>query len=349
MPPADLTVISPALVAPEAVVLILLTPLAEKPPAPVTAMTLPPDVVMPEARMIPLPRFVPALAIVGVTEKPAPAYKPTFKASVPLLEIAATTVMSLLASKLSVPAPAAVTALLTVMLPWIVLPPPLVCTVTVLPPVMALPKEVALTVALAALLPANSVVGLATLRLALAALLMVTLVGSSSHWPPLPAAPPLTLTLPCKPSMALPEVSTLPPWLFCPVPVPAPVALMLPSISVRPSAQTTTVPPLPCALALASIVAPLCTMVRLALRVTPSACAAPCQPPPTSTVPPPAWPDASSLAPLRRPTLSPSTAICPPLSPVFMPLAASSPETSVVPVLPLSSVIRPGLTWTGSV
>ena len=64
--------------------------------------------------------------------------------------------------------------------------------------------------------------------------------------------------------------------------------------------------------AFASIMAPLCTRVSMAVGVVP----APWKSPPILTYPPPVSPEASMKAPLMMPTLSASTAMLPPIPPV---------------------------------
>ena len=67
----------------------------------------------------------------------------------------------------------------------------------------------------------------------------------------------------------------------------------------------------------------------------------PCQLPPTSTVPPPAAPDASTSAPLSSMTRLPRTEACPPRSPVPRPDTSTKPSTRVMPSSPPSITTRP--------
>ena len=158
--------------------------------------------------------------------------------------------------------------------------------------------------------------------------------GSSSHRPADDPADAPASTLPLRTTrFDLPEVSTRPPL----PPSKPPRAEMLPSNTVTPSAQTTTLPPSPSRTALAFSVAPDDTQFTSALRSGPW----PCQLPPTSTLPPPTSPDASSRALLSSQTREPSTLISPPCSPVAPPLASTVPATRVTPSLPPSMTIRP--------
>ena len=142
---------------------------------------------------------------------------------------------------------------------------------------------------------------------------IVTSTGSSNQVPLLPLgaeASAARLTLSC----CLPEVSTKPPsppWL-------PPRALMVPSTRVAPSAHTTTVPPLPLAVASARMLLAPSTRVVLALGRVPSP---PRTSPPTSTVPPPHGALTSRCASLRA-TLAPLTSTRPPGA--WMPAACSS-------------------------
>jgi hypothetical protein len=80
---------------------------------------------------------------------------------------------------------------------------------------------------------------------------------------------------------------------------------------VLSSDQATTLPPLPVLTASALICASASIKVALARCSLPE----PCQLPPSSTVPPPASPEASTRAPANSPTLSPSTLTVPPVWP----------------------------------
>ena len=117
-----------------------------------------------------------------------------------------------------------------------------------------------------------------------------------------------------------PEVSILPP---SPDSLP-PLARISPLTRVTlpllvTSDHNTAVPPLPLWVAETSIFAPRSIVTVVAWCRAPL----PCQPPPTSTVPPPVAPEASSVLPLARVIWSPARVIAPPLT----------PDTSSVPLL----------------
>ncbi len=137
---------------------------------------------------------------------------------------------------------------------------------------------------------------------------MVRFKGSSSRLPALPPLPAAALasTVPANSKLPLPDTSTWPP---SPPPAP-PRAAMLPWKALWPSAHTTTVPPAPTSVALASILAWLPTLTWLALAMPASA---PCRPPPTRTAPPPLAPLASSALSPNRPTRSALRLMLPPL------------------------------------
>ena len=61
--------------------------------------------------------------------------------------------------------------------------------------------------------------------------------------------------------------------------------------------------------------------------------------PPISTLPPPAWPDASMLAVPLSSSLSPSTLTVPPLRPAALPVALREPLSVTWPLLPPLSTI----------
>ncbi|CAD6562219.1 hypothetical protein LMG28727_07688 [Paraburkholderia kirstenboschensis] len=149
-----------------------------------------------------------------------------------------------------------------------------------------------------------------TASFALAAVLMVTLVGSMSHAPALPFGAAAETT-PC-------------------------------TLRLRP--EVSTKPPLPRA-ASALIEAPASTWVKLA-KFTPScmptgAASILCsESPPTMTLPPSCWPLASMDAPLNTPTRSPDSTTVPP----FTPEASILPRTATSPVLPASATTVPALT-----
>ena len=165
---------------------------------------------------------------------------------------------------------------------------------------------------------------------------MVKSTGSSNQlpfFPALPAADVSTRTLLpiCK---VAPEVSILPPL----PPSAPPWALKLPCTSVRlsllcTSLHSTTLPPSPLCVALASMLAPSCMVTVVAWRRLPL----PCQSPPTSTVPPPVAPVAWSCAPVCRAMCSAVRVISPPL-PVSL-LACIWPLTLIVSLA--SSTMRP--------
>ena len=155
---------------------------------------------------------------------------------------------------------------------------------------------------------------------------IVKSVGSRSH------VPPPVLTLARSPMVSLwPEVSTLPPaFSTFPDSLP-PLASISPSTRVTlpslvMSDHSTALPPLPLCVALTSIFAP-CSMVTVVAwcRVP-----LPCQSPPTSTVPPPVVPLASSVLPLASVMWSPSSTILPPL--------LTSPLASIVPLLLITAL-----------
>ena len=120
----------------------------------------------------------------------------------------------------------------------------------------------------------------------------------------------------------MPEVSTKPPL----PPAAPPRASILPLKLVLLSAQTTTLPPFPTSVALALMLAPELTTVWLAVGTPPW----PCRSPPTSTVPPPAVPDASMAALPKRPTRLPKISTEPPTWPVPV------PDTLIEPVITAS-------------
>ena len=161
---------------------------------------------------------------------------------------------------------------------------------------------------------------------------MLISVGSSNQDPSFPLSADVS-TLPVAIDKSpLPEVSTKPP---SPPPAP-PRASILPLKDVVPSAHTTTLPPLPESSALALMLAFVPTTVAFAVGTPPW----PCRSPPTSTVPPPAAPEASIAALPNRPTRSPSTCTVPPVWPVPAPVAVMEPVTTASPPIALS-VIRP--------
>ena len=140
-------------------------------------------------------------------------------------------------------------------------------------------------------------------------LAMVKLVGSSSQVPASPFAARV-LTRALSPTRSVvPEVSTWPP-----LPALALLAVMLPSKRVTLSAflallQSTTLPPSPPSSALAAMLAPACMVRVVAWCRSPL----PCQSPPTSTLPPPLVPLASSAVVSFRPMSSPSRVMLPPV------------------------------------
>ena len=157
--------------------------------------------------------------------------------------------------------------------------------------------------------------------------------GSSSQVPARPALAPAS-TMPLRtPRLCLPEVSTWPPA----PPAGPPRALMRPSNWVTPSAHSTTRPPSPAWVALASMRAPSAMTVVSALRSVPW----PCQPPPTSTVPPPAGPLASIRAPGSSTTCWPSTLTLPPWALGEVPATSIVPDTRVTPAPPPSITTCP--------
>ena len=176
--------------------------------------------------------------------------------------------------------------------------------------------------------------------------LMVTSAGSISHWP---FAPATTEALAPMPNW-WPEVSIWPPAPTL-APLPAPTARRLPSTWVRLPAKltldhSTTLPPLPWAVALASMLAPASMPTVLAWRRLPL----PCQSPPTNTVPPPVEPLALMLLPAPKRMLSPVRATWPPwalslftlMRPLWMTLAPA--PVAVPEPVPASSTMRPP-TW----
>mmetsp|Transcript_5967 Transcript_5967/g.23701 ORF Transcript_5967/g.23701 Transcript_5967/m.23701 type:complete len:392 (+) Transcript_5967:101-1276(+) len=155
-----------------------------------------------------------------------------------------------------------VMAPLTLMSPWPrLLPPLLVSTTTLEPLVSAAASEAVLRKA------PSSVVPKLPVMLVLLPVPMVRSFGSSSQVPPLPPwALPLTSTRPVRTfSVCLPEVSTTPPL----PPSAPPRALMRPLKSVRSLAHTTTLPPSPWRVALASMLAPLAMRVVVAFQSSP--------------------------------------------------------------------------------
>ena len=172
--------------------------------------------------------------------------------------------------------------------------------------------------------------------------LTVMSCGSSNQRPARKpgAAPASTVPLPM-PRRSLPEVSTAPPS----PPSRPPRAWMWPLNTVLSSAHTTTWPPGPRRMALASSRAPAATRVCSAWRCGPR----PCHAPPTCTRPPPASPRASSRAVLSSHTRSPSTRTVPPVWPASVADASSVPATRVMPPAPPSTrICGPGppiTTW----
>ncbi len=162
---------------------------------------------------------------------------------------------------------------------------------------------------------------------AVAASLSVTLVGSSSHMPPLPAGADVSTKAGLSTKRRFsPEVSTNPPS----PPAAPPLAVIVPKNPVIPSAQTITFPPSPAAVASALIVVSASTTVRRAFCTSGFA---PWKSPPTRTSPPPSAPEASMSAPFRA-TFSPRTLTSPPLPPGDLSEASMEPETSVTPAWP---------------
>src|SRR5712691_7015473 len=169
----------------------------------------------------------------------------------------------------------------------------------------------------------------------LSAAVTVRSVGSSSQVPGFPATALASTTALLAMASVCPEVSTHPPL----PPLGPPLARIVPLNTVVPSDHTTTFPPLPLAVALASITAPALTVVFCALRTLASL---PCAPPPILTVPPPAGPRALTCAVLARLTAPPVTIAAPPVCP------GAPPDTSIVPAsraalpAPASIVTVPG-------
>ena len=131
-----------------------------------------------------------------------------------------------------------------------------------------------------------------------------------------------------------PEVSTLPPL----PPSGPPCALMLPLATVwllglLMSEYSTTCPPSPACVALASMVAPAAIVTLVAWRISPL----PCQSPPTSTVPPPVAPPASIRLPAASVMSSPSSTILPPR--LTRLLASSLPLLRITPACRLASAL----------
>ena len=160
---------------------------------------------------------------------------------------------------------------------------------------------------------------------------MVISAGSSNHVPPLPAkTPPETDSFP-------PEVSIWPP-----IPVAVPKASILPATLVVvsklcASLHNTTLPPSPTVVALALISAPACMSTVEACCKLPL----PCQSPPTSTVPPPACPEALMRESLGKVILSPTTVTLPPLAPASRPWVLIWPPATTSPAGPASKTIWP--------
>ena len=102
--------------------------------------------------------------------------------------------------------------------------------------------------------------------------------------------------------------------------------------------QTTTVPPWPLFSAEAFKTAPGFTITSLAWRMSGFW---PCQSPPIKTLPPPAWPLASTRAWLPMVTLSPVTTTSPPFVPAAAPAALIWPAMSTWPCGPPSKNTRP--------
>ena len=127
-----------------------------------------------------------------------------------------------------------------------------------------------------------------------------------------------------------------PPWPDCA----PPWALSVPPTSVRPSDHTAIWPPLPAPSASARMLTPSFSVVRVALGCGP----APWKLPPTSTCPPPASPEACTVAPLRR-TVSPSSCTVPPVCPAPRPDASSVPATSTELPGPLPSSTMCPCSW----
>ena len=268
----------------------------------------------------------------SVTAPPAQRFSPPL----PMLVMfaPASTVMDVVAFSVRLDGVPQLMGVLTVMLP-VPVPalalastmtferPSWVCSVPVFrfDVVAAVSESVIVNVVLLKLIPVSS-----------AFTLIVISVGSSSKVPVTPNGARVS-TRPLKAKVCLPDVSTKPPS----PPFAPPRAAMLPWKVVLPSDQTTTWPPLPLSVALALMRALAPTTVWLAVGTSP----APCSAPPTSTVPPPAAPNASIVALPKRPTRSPSTLMSPPRSPVAAPLASSLPETWVIPLLPPSITMLP--------
>lgn len=120
-------------------------------------------------------------------------------------------------------------------------------------------------------------------------LAMVKSTGSSSHSPIRPCGARVLMRVLSSTCSVWPEVSMRPPLPLCA----PPLARMLPDTCVRPigfrtSLHNTAVPPSPRCVALTSMLAPVSTVVLVACFSGPD----PCQPPPTSTSPPPVAPEA---------------------------------------------------------
>ena len=148
---------------------------------------------------------------------------------------------------------------------------------------------------------------------------IVTLYGSSSHRPPLETSTSMPSVF-----SAWPDVSMRPPAPPCG----PPTDFRRPNTFATSVPQTTISPPSPRAVALASMPAEGATYAAVAFGEGP----APWKLPPTSTWPPPPAPRASSRAPSKTPTLSPSTRIVPPTPPASGALASSRPSTRATPV-----------------
>ena len=194
-------------------------------------------------------------------------------------EIPALTLMLLCADSVSVALPPAVLlmASATVMFPASV-PPALVVMVTLVPALRA--ASIVATVTMAAspvveMVPGGVPVTLVSDPMAW----MVTLLGSSSHRPPLPTGA-LASAARVTSSMRLPEVSIRPPS----PPQSPPRAEIMPCTRAVSLAHTTTLPPLPEAVALAISCALAASVVNCALRTSGLS---PCQSPPTRISPPP--------------------------------------------------------------
>ena len=157
-------------------------------------------------------------------------------------------------------------------------PPALVVMVTLVPALRA--ASIVATVTMAASPVVEMVPGGVPVTLLSGPVVwMVTLFGSSSHRPPVPWGA-LASAARVTSSMRLPEVSMRPPS----PPQAPPRALILPSTRAVSSAHTTTLPPLPRAVALAISCALAARVVNCALRMSGLS---PCQSPPTRISPPP--------------------------------------------------------------